>query len=171
MANAAANRKSSPKHSLNLPDLDQARSAVLNRSPSEESPRGYRHEIDEFIAWYQATVSGRLFRSINKNRVVWGDGLTEKRTVRGNAAAYRGGTHLVGQAILSHASGGSPPGTEAAVRCARGPQKVVWYVVKNFGRIAGIDLVAPHDLRRTCAQDRSPISFRNLPVLNGENMI
>ncbi len=44
--------KSSPKHNLSLPDLDQARSAVLNSLPSEESQRGYRHAIDEFIAWY-----------------------------------------------------------------------------------------------------------------------
>src|ERR1035438_7028540 len=45
-------RKSSPKHSLNLPDLDQAKSAVLNSLPSKESQRGYRHAIDEFTAWY-----------------------------------------------------------------------------------------------------------------------
>ena len=45
-------RKSSPKLSLNLPDLDQAKSAVLNNLPSKESQRGYRHAIDEFVAWY-----------------------------------------------------------------------------------------------------------------------
>ena len=36
-------RKSSPKHSLSLPDLDQARSAVLDSLPSKESQRGCRH--------------------------------------------------------------------------------------------------------------------------------
>ena len=45
-------KKSSPKHSLNLPDLDYAKSAVLNSLPSKESQRGYRHAIDEFITWY-----------------------------------------------------------------------------------------------------------------------
>lgn len=45
-------KKSSLKNSLRLADLDQARSAVLNSLPSEESQRGYRHAIDEFIAWY-----------------------------------------------------------------------------------------------------------------------
>ena len=35
--------KSSPKQSLNLPDLDHAKSAVLNSLPSKESQRGYRH--------------------------------------------------------------------------------------------------------------------------------
>lgn len=44
--------KSSPKQRLNLPDLDQARSAVLNSPPSKEPQREYRHGIDEFIAWY-----------------------------------------------------------------------------------------------------------------------
>ena len=59
--------------------------------------------------WTQASgiASGRLFRSINKSEVVWGDGLTEK---------------------------------------------VVWYVVKNFAKIVGIEKVAPHDMRCTCAR-------------------
>src|SRR5438876_9530084 len=41
-----------PKHNLRLPDLDQAKSAVLNSLPSKDSQRGYRQAIDEFIAWY-----------------------------------------------------------------------------------------------------------------------
>jgi len=41
-----------PKIKLGLPDLDQSRSAVLNSLRSPESQRGYRHSIDEFIAWY-----------------------------------------------------------------------------------------------------------------------
>ena len=45
-------RESSPKQSLKLPDLDQAKSAVLNSLPSKESQRGYWHAIHEFIAWY-----------------------------------------------------------------------------------------------------------------------
>jgi site-specific recombinase XerD len=69
-------------------------------------PQWVKTRIDE---WTQASgaASGRLFRSINKNGVVWGEGLTEK---------------------------------------------VVWYVVKNFARTVGIEKVAPHDLRRTCAR-------------------
>ena len=41
-----------PKNSLRLPDLDQAKASVLNSLPSKESQRGYRHAIEEFIAWY-----------------------------------------------------------------------------------------------------------------------
>ena len=40
------------KSTLRLPDLDQAKSAVLNSLPSKESKRGYRHAIEGFIAWY-----------------------------------------------------------------------------------------------------------------------
>jgi hypothetical protein len=44
--------KKNPKNVLRLPDLDQAKSAVVSSLPSKESQRGYRHAIDEFITWY-----------------------------------------------------------------------------------------------------------------------
>jgi integrase len=50
---------------------------------------------------------GPLFRSIRKNGVIWGHGLT---------------------------------------------QNVIWYVVKGCAKRAGIEKVAPHDLRRSCAR-------------------
>ena len=53
-----ANKRSSKKRRtlakavLRLPDLDQAKSAVLNSLSSRDAQRGYRHAIDEFIEWY-----------------------------------------------------------------------------------------------------------------------
>ena len=41
-----------PKAVLRLPDLDQAKSAVLNRLTFADAQRGYRHAIDEFVEWY-----------------------------------------------------------------------------------------------------------------------
>src|SRR6195256_4837661 len=41
-----------PKTVLRLPDLDQAKSAVLNSLSSTDAQRGYRHAIDEFVEWY-----------------------------------------------------------------------------------------------------------------------
>jgi hypothetical protein len=41
-----------PKTVLRLPDLDQAKSAFLNRLSSHDAQGGYRHAIDEFIEWY-----------------------------------------------------------------------------------------------------------------------
>jgi hypothetical protein len=38
-----------PKTVLKLPDLDQAKSAVLNSLSSQDAQRGYRHAIDEFV--------------------------------------------------------------------------------------------------------------------------
>ena len=83
-------KKSSPKHNLSLPDLDQARSAVLNSLPSEGSQRGYRHAIDEFIAWYCSEP--RL--SFNKAVVTWYRIHLESRqlapgTINGRLAAVR----------------------------------------------------------------------------------
>jgi hypothetical protein len=45
-------RRPLPKTVLRLPDLDQAKSAVLNSLSSHDAQRGYRHAIDEFIEWY-----------------------------------------------------------------------------------------------------------------------
>lgn len=37
---------------MRLPDLDQAKSAVVNSLMSADAQRGYRHAIDEFVEWY-----------------------------------------------------------------------------------------------------------------------
>ena len=55
-----------PKAVLRLPDLDQAKSAVLNSLTSADAQRGYRHAIDEFVEWYCSEP--RL--SFNKNVVL-----------------------------------------------------------------------------------------------------
>ena len=51
-ANRVGKRAHRPKLRLGLPDLDQAKAGVLNSLRSPESQRGYRHSIEEFIAWY-----------------------------------------------------------------------------------------------------------------------
>jgi hypothetical protein len=43
--------KQTPKRVLRLPDLDFAKSAVLNTLRSPESKRSYRFAIDDFVAW------------------------------------------------------------------------------------------------------------------------
>jgi site-specific recombinase XerD len=45
-------RRGVPKAVLKLPDLDQAKSAVLNSLSSPDAQRGYKHAIDEFVEWY-----------------------------------------------------------------------------------------------------------------------
>jgi len=45
-------RKKAPKRILALPDLEQAKSAVLNSLTSASGQRTYEHAIREFVAWY-----------------------------------------------------------------------------------------------------------------------
>src|ERR1039458_5336227 len=52
MKNKRSRRPGRPKSVLRLPDLEHARTAVLNSLSSPESQRGYRHAIDEFVDWY-----------------------------------------------------------------------------------------------------------------------
>ncbi len=41
-----------PKSALRLPDLEVAKSTVLNSPSCPDARRGYRHAIDEFVDWY-----------------------------------------------------------------------------------------------------------------------
>jgi integrase len=45
-------KRKSPKRVLALPDLEQAKSAVLNSLTSENGQRTYDHAIDDFVEWY-----------------------------------------------------------------------------------------------------------------------
>jgi len=45
-------KKKTPKRVLALPDLGQAKSAVLNSLASKSGQRTYDHAIDEFVEWY-----------------------------------------------------------------------------------------------------------------------
>src|SRR5262249_39064800 len=45
-------KRANPKSILRLPDLEVAKSAVLNSLSCPDAQRGYRHAIDEFVEWY-----------------------------------------------------------------------------------------------------------------------
>src|SRR3989442_2745985 len=45
-------KKKMPKRVLALPDLEQAKSAVLNSLTSRSGQRTYDHAIDDFVDWY-----------------------------------------------------------------------------------------------------------------------
>ena len=44
--------RKSPKPPLGIPDLEQAKAAVLNSLSSRTGQRTYEHAIDEFVRWY-----------------------------------------------------------------------------------------------------------------------
>jgi hypothetical protein len=52
MAKSKPRRKKPPKRVLALPDLEQAKTAVLNSLASASGQRTYDHAIREFVAWY-----------------------------------------------------------------------------------------------------------------------
>ena len=52
MPKSKSRRKKSPKRVLALPDLEQAKTAVLNSLTSASGQRTYEHAIREFVAWY-----------------------------------------------------------------------------------------------------------------------
>ena len=45
-------KKKPPKRVFALPDLEQAKSAVLNTLTSKIGQRTYDHAINEFVEWY-----------------------------------------------------------------------------------------------------------------------
>lgn len=45
-------KSSSTKSVLRLPDLEVAKTAVINNLSCPDAQRGYRHAIDEFVEWY-----------------------------------------------------------------------------------------------------------------------
>src|SRR5687768_5215322 len=52
MPKSKSRKKKSPKRVLALPDLEQAKTAVLNSLTSASGQRTYDHAIREFVAWY-----------------------------------------------------------------------------------------------------------------------
>ena len=52
MPHSKTGRKKSPKRILALPDLEHAKTAVLNSLSSASGQRTYEHAIREFVGWY-----------------------------------------------------------------------------------------------------------------------
>jgi site-specific recombinase XerD len=52
MNNTQKRKRRSPRRVLRLPDLDDAKTAVLNTLSSPDSRRSYRFAIDDFVTWY-----------------------------------------------------------------------------------------------------------------------
>src|SRR5215472_17427241 len=52
MPKPKSRKKKSPKRVLALPDLEHAKTAVLNSLTSVSGQRTYDHAIREFVAWY-----------------------------------------------------------------------------------------------------------------------
>ena len=75
---------------LRLPDLDHSKAAVLNSLRSPESQRGYRHAIDEFIAWYCSEPRLSFNKTVvTRYRIHLESRLLAAGTINGRLAAVR----------------------------------------------------------------------------------
>lgn len=128
---------------LKLPDLEQSKSAVLNSLTSRSSQRSHDHAIREFIDWYCGLRPSES-RPCGRNPA--GQGRKEAWHVKVavdrwlTAAGISTGQlfRAINKANRIGTSGFSP--------------KAIWGVVKAGSSKCGLDRVAPHDLRRTCAR-------------------
>jgi len=73
-------KKKQPKRVLALPDLEQAKSAVLNTLTSKSGQRSYAPAINEFVDWYcseprLALNRGSYFATESK----WKDGASPRQ--------------------------------------------------------------------------------------------
>src|ERR1700686_2867901 len=57
-------KRTTTKSVLRLPELEHAKTAVLNRLTSPDAQRGYRHAIDEFVDWYCSEPRLALNRTV-----------------------------------------------------------------------------------------------------------
>ena len=60
-------KRKTPKRVLRLPDLQFAKTAVLNTLTSESAQRSYDHAITEFVDWYCSEPRPE-FLSFNKHK-------------------------------------------------------------------------------------------------------
>jgi hypothetical protein len=56
-----------PKSILRLPDLEAAKSAVLNSVPCPDAQRGYRHAIREFVDWLNCRIALKVSERITSS--------------------------------------------------------------------------------------------------------
>ena len=59
MAKPKSHKKKAPKRVLALPDLEHAKTAVLNSLTSASGQRTYEHAIREFVAWSALSLASR----------------------------------------------------------------------------------------------------------------
>jgi hypothetical protein len=67
MSKPKSRKKRSPKRVLALPNLEHAKTAVLNSLPSVSGQRTYDHAIREFVAWYcsEPRLAFKLGHAVN----------------------------------------------------------------------------------------------------------
>jgi hypothetical protein len=86
---AKARKPNRQKTKLGLPDLEQAKAAVLAGLRSPESQRSYRHSIDEFVFWYCSQSRLSFNKTVTRYRMHREDRHLAPGTINVRLAAVR----------------------------------------------------------------------------------
>ncbi len=107
------------KRKLGLPDLEQAKSAVLASLRSPESQRSYRHSIDEFVLWYCSEPRLSFNKTVvTRYRIHLEDGQLAPGTINVRLAAVRRLAHEAADTGLLS------PELAAGIRRVKGSKKL-----------------------------------------------
>lgn len=132
-------KERSPKRVLTLPDLEQSKTAFLNSLTSKSGQRSYDHAITDFVEWYCSEARLAFNRTVaNRN--------TTRRMGQGGGRRVKGGQRH----HRRHALSIDQQGWESLGQ--RNDSEGPWEVVREGASRAGIEKLAPYDLRRTCAR-------------------
>ena len=100
-------KRTTTRSVLRLPDLEHAKTAVLNSLTSPDAQRGYRHAIDEFVDWY----------------------CSEPRLVLNRTVVLRYRSHLESRSRAKFRRGAGEPSKFASFGDPRHPRKIIHSVV------------------------------------------
>ena len=104
-----------------MPDLDHAKTAVLNSLNCPEAQRGYRYAIDEFVDWYCSEPRLSLNKTVvTRYRIYLEERHLAPGTINGRLAAVR---RLAYEAADS---GLLSPELAAGIRRVKGPKKLAY---------------------------------------------
>jgi hypothetical protein len=146
MPKSKSRRKRQPKRVLALPDLEHAKAAVLSSLTSCSGQRTYDHAIREFVAWYCSEPRLAFNRTVVLRYRIHLEQLNyAPATVNLRLAAVRRVGVTEGTVFRAINKAGRMWGDGLTA-------KVLWDVVRAAATDAGIDKLAPHDPRRTCAR-------------------
>ena len=150
-------KRKSPRRILALPDPEQSKSAVLNTLTSKSGQRTYDHAIDEFVERY-----------CSEPRLAFNRTVVLRYRIHLEQKQYAPATINLTVPVPGWVKTAVDDWTEAGeITEGRGfrainkagkiwgdgmTAKVLWEIVKEAATRAGIEKLAPHDLRSTCAR-------------------
>ena len=80
MPKSKSHKKKVPKRVLALPDLEHAKTAVLNSLTSASGQRTCEHAIGEFVAWYFRSRGSRSIAPLcSDTAFTWNNGDTRRQ--------------------------------------------------------------------------------------------